>query len=508
MSQGRIQRASITAIFTYLRFGLSIAVGLVLVPFILQRVGARLYGFWIASGEVLAYAAMADFGLLGVVPWLIAQADGRRDRAAIRRTLVAASYAAMAVTVLYLALVAALWQVLPSVLKLTAADRGAVAGPLMWLALATAAVLPLRVFHAALAGLQDVKFVGALTTAAWALDVVVTVVLLLGGYGLWALALGASIPALASALAAAVRVRAIAPDLLHGWQRPAVGEVAALFRESFGTWLGGWGWRLSAATDGIIVATLGQPVWITVLAMTSKLGQMLMQMSWVPGDSALVGFAQLSGEADRPRLQRAVSALFQLYIVLATAAAGIVLAVNAAFVGGWVGAQFFAGASVNGAIAVAIVLTSAVHGAAAVASVLGARTQVGVATLAGGAVQVVLAFVLCRRAGLIGLPLAAVAVQAAVLMPLLAPLIRSQTGLSLGTILRDMARPWVMGCLPLLVICALAGPLLAGLPLWAAIIGGGVVGLMFAAAAWRSLLTHEPLASALRPVLAFAQISR
>ena len=504
----RIRRASITAVFTYLRFGLSITVGIALVPFILHRVGARLYGFWIASGEVLAYAAMADFGLLGVVPWLIAQADGRGDRAAIRRTLVAASYAALAITALYLALVATLWQVLPSLLKLTAADRDAVAGPLIWLALATAAVLPLRVFHAALAGLQDVKFAGALTTAAWALDVVVTVALLFGGYGLWALALGASIPALTSAIAAAARVRAIAPDLLHGWRRPSAREVAALFRESFGTWLGGWGWRLSAATDGIIIAALGQPVWITILAMTSKLGQMLMQMSWVPGDSALVGFAQLSGEGDRPRLQRAVFALMQLYIVLATAAAGIVLAVNPAFVGGWVGGQFFAGMQINGAIAAAILLTSAVHAAAAVASVLGARTQVGIVTLVGGAVQVVLAFLLCRRTGLIGLPLAAVAVQAAVLMPLLAPLIHSQTGLRFGTILRGIARPWLTGCLPLLVMCALAGPLLAGLPLWAAIVGGGIVGLTFAAVAWRSLLTYEPLAAALRPVLAFAQISR
>jgi hypothetical protein len=284
--------------------------------------------------------------------------------------------------------------------------------------------------------------------------------------------------------------------------------VAWLFRESFGNWLGGWGWRLSAATDGIIVATLGQPVWITILAMTSKLGQMLMQMSWVPGDSGLVGFAQLSGEGDRPRLQRAVSALFQLYIVLATAAAGIVLAANASFVSGWVGAQFFAGTSINAAIAAAILLTSAVHAAAAVASVLGARTGVGIATLAGGAVQVVLAFALCRRVGVIGLPLAAVAVQGAVLMPLLAPLLRRTTGMSLGAILRSIARPWLMGCLPLLVACALAGPLLSGVPLWGAIAAGGIVGLAFAAVAWRSLLTYEPLAAALRPVLALAQISR
>src|SRR4051812_49736508 len=78
----RTHRASIAASFAYLQFALSIVVGLGLVPFVLHRVGERLYGFWLASGEVLAYAAMADLGVMGVVPWLIAEADGRSDRRA------------------------------------------------------------------------------------------------------------------------------------------------------------------------------------------------------------------------------------------------------------------------------------------------------------------------------------------------------------------------------------------------------------------------------------------
>ena len=68
-----------------------------------------------------------------------------------------------------------------------------------------------------------------------------------------------------------------------------------LFREGFGAWLGAWGWRLSIATDAIVLASLGHPLWITVLAMTAKLGQMMTQMSWVPGDSSLVGLRTAVG---------------------------------------------------------------------------------------------------------------------------------------------------------------------------------------------------------------------
>ena len=83
----RVHRASVAAAFAYLQFGLTIVVGIVMVPFVLDKVGPRLYGYWLASGEVLAYAAMADLGVLGVIPWMIAQADGRKDRDGIRQLL-------------------------------------------------------------------------------------------------------------------------------------------------------------------------------------------------------------------------------------------------------------------------------------------------------------------------------------------------------------------------------------------------------------------------------------
>ena len=217
----RTHRASIAACFAYLQFALSIVVGLGLVPFVLHRVGERLYGYWLASGEVLAYAAMADLGVLGVVPWLIAEADGRRDRVAMQRIMSTAACAAVFVAVAYGTVVLVLWHVAPAVLSLAPADRAAIAGPLTTIACVTAVVLPLRVAGSALVGLQDVKFYGAMSTAMWALDLVITVTLLMRGYGLYALALAAAVPSLLSAGVMIVRLRIVAPDLVRGWPRPS-----------------------------------------------------------------------------------------------------------------------------------------------------------------------------------------------------------------------------------------------------------------------------------------------
>src|SRR5262249_20206159 len=151
-------------------------------------------------------------------------------------------------------------------------------------------------------------------------------------------------------------------DLVRDWPRPTPAHVLRLFREGFGAWLATWGWRLLAATDAIVVGTLGNPQWITMLAMTTKLGQMLTQMSWVPGDSSLVGLAQLSGEGQPARLRDAVTAVFRVYIGLASAGACIVLAANGGFVRGWVGPELFAGTAINTVLAGIIIMSSLTHG--------------------------------------------------------------------------------------------------------------------------------------------------
>jgi len=502
----RTHRASIAAMFAYLQFALSIAVGIALVPFVLHQVGQRLYGYWLASGEILAYAAMADFGVMGVVPWLIAEADGRKDRAAVRRLMSTAFYAALAVSAIYAVLVLVLWRIAPAVLNLSPADRTSIVGPLAIIACVTAIVMPLRVAGSALMGLQDVKFYGALTTATWAVDLVITVTLLYNGYGLYALALGAAIPSALGVLATAVRLRVIAPDLFGHWPRPLVDDVARLFREGFGAWMGAWGWRLSAATDAIVLASLGQPVWITRLVMTAKLGQTLTQMSWVPGDSSLVGLAQLSGEQQPERVRAAVGALFRVYLALATAGACIILAVNGAFVRGWLGTNIFGGPALNAVLATLIVVATMTHGLSVMTSVLGRRMHVGVVTLTSGIVQVALAFVLARRIGLIGIPLASLCAQLFLLIPLLFPALSSQSGLTWGAFLREVAQPWALRSLPLLGICALAGPWLLTVPLWASIPLGGMTGLVYLWFARPLILDYPPVARVIRARLASVRL--
>ena len=498
----RVRRASVAAAFSYLQFGLSMAVGIAMVPFILSRVDVSVYGLWLATGEVLAYAAMADLGVLAIVPWVVGEADGRRDRGAIRRVIANGTSAAVLVSIVYLLLVAGLWTLAP-VSVLSVQQRDIIGGPLWIIATVTAIVLPLRIANAVLVGLQDVRFCGIVATLAWSLDVVITATLLLKGYGLYALAIGASVPPVVAAIANILRMRVLAPDLMTGWHVPTVSGVIALLRDGFGGWLGGWGWRLSAASNGIVLGYfLGQPAAVTRLALTSKLSHTLMQLSWVPGDSGLVGLSQLAGEGDRARVRRAVVALFKLYLTLAGAGACVVLLVNAPFMHWWVPEGLFGGRVLTVLLAVSMIAVTAAHGLCTIVSVLGQRVRVGVVALASGIVQVGLSYVLARRYGLVGVPIAVLLAQAFVLYPLLLGPLAGFSGLNAVAFAREVTLNWSARSLPVLTGCAFLGVALWTTSLW---IAAPLAGVMASAYVWihRGLIVeYAPVAEVLRGPLA------
>jgi O-antigen/teichoic acid export membrane protein len=474
----RTKRAAINALFGYSQFGLAMIAGLFMVPFTIHRVGSQLYGLWLASGEILAYAAMADLGVAGTLVWLVARADGSNDRQGLRDLLAVGVATNLLIAVAYASIVLALWRVLPVMLHLSEVDRTAIQGPLLLLALTTAIVIPLRVFSALLHGLQDVAFTGTVTSVSWAMDVAITVALLSRGYRLWALAAAAAFPALTMAVLTLWRARRIAPDLFHGWPRPRLRAILELLRESIGAWFGQLGWRMSSATDGIIVAALGRASAVTVLACTSKLANMLTQMAWLPGDSGLVGLSNLHGEEQPERLRHAVLALVRVYLSLAIAGASVVLAANPAFVARWVGPGVFGGLGLNVAVALALVALTLGHAFAVVAAVLGARLHVGVVSCVGGAVQVALAFALARVFGLPGVVAASILAQTLVLAPgLIRPFLRL-SHVRGGDLVSLVAAPLAWRSIPLVLAAAAVGAFVRMAPLWLIMSIGAAAGVI------------------------------
>ncbi len=414
----RVRKAGVTAAFAYVQLGLSMAAGIALVPLTLAYVDARSWGLWLATGELLGYAAMVDLGVLSVLPWMIAEADGRQDRASLRRLLSTGLAAAAIAALGYAAAGLAVWAVLPRALDLSAADRLQLRMPLAILVGTTALTYPLRVCRALLAGLQDAAFNGALAIVQTLLAAGITVVLLLNGYGVMALALAAAVPTVVISVAALVRAALLTPELFRGWTRPAAGEVRGLLAGGLGAWFAGIGWQLSAASNAIVITALGRPELVAVYACTAKLSALGTQFAWVLPDSGLVGLAQLHGEGvSADRVRSVVLMMLRLHLVLSGLLGCFLLAFNPTFVRVWVGPEFFGGVTLNVLLAAGVVATSFVHGLLTTTSVIGNRLRVGVLTLLNGGAQTALALALGSVWGLTGIGVAAIVSAALIAVP-------------------------------------------------------------------------------------------
>jgi O-antigen/teichoic acid export membrane protein len=471
----RTARATIAAAFSYVQVGAALVAGLWLVPFTLGHVGPRLYGLWLASGEWLAYAALAELGVLVTLPWLIAEADGRGDRTRMRHLVSTGVAAALLTTAMHVVLALTLWTFLPTLLHLKGVERRAVVGPLLLVAIAGCLAQPVRVFGAVLSGLQDVRFNGLVSLINWLLGFTLTVWLLRRGFGLYALALAAAVPSLVSGTWNFLRVARVAPDLLRDWPRPQWRDIRQLYLEGLGTWIGGWGWRMIAASDGLVLAALGRPTQVAALACTSKLAQALVQFSWIPCDNGLVGLAQLAGEQRSQRLRDAIVVMVRVYLALAGAVACVVLAANPAFVRQWVGPALFAGPLANTLIATLAVAMTFGHAIAVIPSVLGQRLQIGLATLACGVVHVGLAVALGLRFGITGV-LAAGVLSHGLIFGLLAwrPFARA-TKMSETALVADVVRPWLIRALPMIGLAIAFDRFVATPPLAVTVAAGGVI---------------------------------
>lgn len=487
----RTRNAAITAAFSYAQSGLAVVAGLVLFPITVRLVGAYDYGLWLATGEAVGFLLLLDPGVFAVLPWLIAEADGRGDLAAIRRHLVNGLAVGLGVAAVFALAGAGIWFLPSAEPILRGEDLDKVRLPVVVLVGLLAVAYPLRVFHALLSGVQDAAFYGVANVFQGALTIALTLGLVLNGYGLLGLALAAGLPSALTMLAVTVRAATRMPALFRAWPLPTLGGVGQLFGQGSGAWLSGLGVRLMLASNGIILAGVGHPEWATLLAATGKVGQVLQNICWIIPDSGLVGLAQLSGQGDRAGVRRTVQFIMHLHVLTSGAMMLGLLAFNPAFVRHWMGPELYAGHLVNVLLAANLFAAALVHGAITAVGAISHRLLVGLIGVGCGVLYCGLGIVLVEVRGIEGLVIAGLASNVlACLLPGLA-LMRKVHAYSYRELLADLLLPWLFRTAPFLVVAVVVGVALADRPVWEAGLAAAILAAVYLWSA-RTLLAAVP----------------
>ncbi|MGH9374279.1 MAG: lipopolysaccharide biosynthesis protein, partial [Vicinamibacterales bacterium] len=376
--------------------------GLWLTPFFLRHLGESTYGLWLVGTQIVAYLLLMDLGVVALLPRETAYVTGRtgrKDAPELRDLIEKALTLAVAQTPFVTVAAAAALYWFPGAWS-------ALRTPLIVVVALFVVTFPLRVFQAALTGLQDLAFVARAQFAAWAIGTAMNVWLVLEGFTLSALAVGWCATQVLIIVSCGLRLWRKFPGAMP--RRLQLGPAASVrdyITRSAWISVSQISQVLLNGTDVMVVAALVGPAAVVPYACTGKLVAVLANQPQAILQSAAPALSELRTAADRGRLFGVSAALSQATLAVSGLVACVVLAVNAGFVTWWVGPEQFAGWPLTllilGAMMVRHFNTANVYALFC----FGHERRLAVTGLADGLATLALSAVLVKLFGLAGAPL-------------------------------------------------------------------------------------------------------
>ena len=414
MLDGRLGRFVAGLGFGYLHTLTALAIGIFLTPYLLTQLGGYDYGLWLLGGQLLAYLALMDVGVVALVPREVAFAVGQghgADSAAVR-ALVGRTVTVVAWQVPVVGAVAlSAWWLLPG-------QWAPLAGPLGVVMAAFVVLFPLRTYSALLQGLQDLGFLGAIQLGGLVAGALITVAAVWSGLGLYALALGAVTTQITPGALAWWRLRRRHACV---WPTEPVSlqwtDIRALF--SRGAWIsaGQIAQVLLTGTDLLIVGSLIGPEAAVIYACTGKLVALLSNQPQMFLLTALPALSELRGAAARERLNSVSKSMTQLLFLTSGAIFCLVMVVNDSFVAWWVGPSRFGGFALTMALLMSMFVRHVNFAVVYTLFCFGHERRLALTAVADGAVGLVAMLILVPTLGPLGAAVALAGSTVAVSLP-------------------------------------------------------------------------------------------
>lgn len=432
---------------------LAVVVNLWLTPFALRFLDRDEYALFVFSNDLLTWLVLLDLGMTTGLRAQAAQLTGRPDRETMNRLASTTFFTQLALALLMLLAGGALSALAPRVFHIRADLRGQASLVLLLLALGTALNFATQSFSSLLYAHQQIHYDNLIRSAQLGARTLVTVVLLLAGWKVLALAVASLLSVALFSLLAVLRAYLTVPSLsitrrlasralmwhdlkeLNLWY--AAGNVASAAIQSM---------------DRIIAARMVSLASVATLALTGRAYGLALLLLAPLAVAAQPAVGQLIGAGRRAA---AFAAYRQLVLLLVGAGAVAALSLwsgNAAFVTRWVGAQNYGGASLDAVLMLNLILfVWIMPQRMALVSGLRARPQALTRSIEA-LLNLCLSILLARRYGLIGIAVATTVAAVCTSCWQLPRLAAEYFGCGFLTLLRTTAVPLVLLVLALVPV--------------------------------------------------------
>jgi O-antigen/teichoic acid export membrane protein len=404
----------------YAAIAIEAALGLVILPFNISKLGTSSYGLWMVAASITAYFSVLDLGYGGALVKFVAQYRARRDAQAINEilsTLFVVFALAAAVAWLAAALVGLHleeWFHLDP-------DRAAI-GRIVLLVIAAhvASGFVFSVFGAVINGFQRYDLNNVVGAASSLAAAAVNVAVLSAGFGLVPLVVATTAVRFATYFVYRHNAYRVFPALSVRPSRFRAGRLREVTGFSVFVLMLDWSAKVNYSLDAVVIgATLGTPavaIWTVPQRLTEAIQRMTNQLNDVLFPAVVDSDATSRGDRLRSILVRGT----RLSLAAVLVPSAVLAILGDRVVDGWVGHGFAAAAPVAALLACVVAVRVGSATAMTVLKGAGLHRLLALVNVVTAVTNVSLSLVLVRSHGLSGVAvgtLVPVAAAALVIFP-------------------------------------------------------------------------------------------
>lgn len=406
MIRSRIRSTKWNLFFHYYSIAFSVGWGFLLVPLYLKYIPLETYGAWLATGNIIAWLTVVDPGISDVVRQQVGRAYGAGEIHKLNDYLVSGTLLSFIVSLIILLVGLFSSNFIIDLISITNLDSIIIIKNAFILALIGSSLLIFSFgFTSFSQGLLGSVGIGIVYVVATIVSLVINVVLLIKGYGLYSIPISQIIRALIliAGNVSYIFWRYVQESIKFHF---SIKGIFALTKLSGYNILGRLGSVISTQIDTFLVARyLGAEV-APILNLTKKgpeLSRMFVErppIAMVPAITNAWG----SGEFDKVRSN--TSRLFIIILwLLGLIFSGFII-FNKSFVSLWIGPNLYAGNSINILICLAIIISVTVNVSSNIFFALGNIKEASKINFIQGIITVMALYLGVKFFGLFGLVLA------------------------------------------------------------------------------------------------------
>ena len=296
------RRAAVTTFASSTAITLLVSIqALVLMPMYLTHIGPRMYGAWLATGDLLVLMLAFDMGIPNILIQRIGAALAASDKRAI------GVYFGTGATILILfslALGIALWAISPFVptwVHLHGAEAELLQKTFLLDAVALCMMLINFVFQGLARGLQQTTMVNLSSLMATLVGFSITLALLLSGYGLWSISIGVAVRGLMTLIGSLLFLFFGVDKEIRQSSRFDKEVAQDLWKNCPSLFAAGLGYGFMSNCQILLAALVLGPESAVIFGLTRKGADVARSVLDSVGNASYGGFAHLFATGDKAR---------------------------------------------------------------------------------------------------------------------------------------------------------------------------------------------------------------